>query len=60
MSNRHQALEYSEQYTMNHTNEATNAYEATNAQGLSATQRSKEWFKERYGKIKIKKLLYIK
>ena len=54
MSNRHQALEYSEYYTMNHTNEATNAQE------LNATQRSKEWFKERYGKIKIKKLLYIK
>ena len=52
MSNRHQALEYSEYYTMNHTNEATNAYEAT--------QRSETWFKDRYGKIKIKKLLYIK
>lgn len=42
MSNRHQALEYSEQYTMNHTNEATKANEATNAQALSNTQRSNE------------------
>ena len=39
MSNRHLALEYSEQYVMNHTNEAT-PYEATNS--LNATQRSKE------------------
>ena len=55
MSNRHQALEYSEYYTMNHTNEATNAYEAT--------QRSKEWFKDRYGKFtasEIHKLLGVR
>jgi hypothetical protein len=37
MSNRHSALQYSEQYVMNHTNEATNVYEAT--------QRSNEWYK---------------
>jgi putative phage-type endonuclease len=57
MSNRHQALEYSEQYTMNHTNEATNA------QALSNTQRSNEWFKERYGKFtasEIHKLLGVR
>jgi exodeoxyribonuclease (lambda-induced) len=63
MSNRHQALEYSEQYTMNHTNEATKAYEATNAQALSNTQRSKEWFKDRYGKFtasEIHKLLGVR
>jgi hypothetical protein len=29
MSNRHLALEYSEQYTMNHTHEATKSHEAT-------------------------------
>ena len=55
MSNRHLALEYSEHYTMNHTNEASNAYEAT--------QRSKEWFKDRYGKFtasEIHKLLGVK
>jgi len=50
MSNRHQALEYSEQYTMNHTNEAT-------YQGNQNSQRSLEWFKDRYGKIKVKKLM---
>jgi len=47
MSNRHQALEYSEQYTINHTNEASKANEAT--------QRSETWFKDRYGKNKNKK-----
>ncbi len=49
MSNRHQALEYSEQYTMNHTNEATNAYEAT--------QRSETWFKDRLGKFTASKII---
>lgn len=48
MSNRHQAIEQLE--TINNL-----PYEVTNA-----TQRSSEWFKDRYGKIKIKKLLYIK
>jgi len=55
MSNRHLALQYSEQYVMNHTNEATNAYEAT--------QRSNEWFKDRYGKFtasEIHKLLGVR
>jgi putative phage-type endonuclease len=55
MSNRHLALEYSEQYTMNHTHEATKPYEAT--------QRSNEWYKERYGKFtasEIHKLLGVR
>lgn len=52
MSNRHLALEYSEYYTTNHTNEATNAI-----------QRSETWYKERYGKFtasEIHKLLGVR
>jgi hypothetical protein len=45
MSNRHQAIEQ---------------LETINNLPYEATQRSNEWFKDRYGKIKIKKLLYIK
>ena len=59
MSNRHLALEYSEQYTMNHTHEATNGQELTSAH----TQRSNEWFKDRYGKFtasEIHKLLGVR
>jgi hypothetical protein len=53
MSNRHQVIEQLE--TINNL-----PYEVTNAQALSNTQRSNEWFKDRYGKIKVKKLLYVK
>ena len=56
MSNRHSALQYSEQYVMNHTNEAT-------YQGNQNQQRSDDWYKERYGKFTascIHKLLGVR
>jgi hypothetical protein len=52
MSNRHQAIEQLE--TINNL-----PHEAT-YQGNQNSQRSLEWFKDRYGKIKVKKLLYVK
>ena len=56
MSNRHLALQYTEQYVMNHTSEASQ-------QGNQATQRSNEWYKDRYGKFtasEIHKLLGVR